>query len=103
MGPGSLAAVVADRAASTPRAAAVRVDRGDRLTFAGLEQRSNRLARAIVAAGVAPGDRVVLLCCDRHTPDLLAGYVAASKAGAVACVLPADAGRADLSRSLRLV
>src|SRR4051812_43659409 len=103
MGSVPLADAVAALAAASPRSTAVRVDRGDRLTFGGLEQRTNRLARAVVAAGGVPGGRVRGRGGEHHPPDLLAAYVAAHKAGATVCVLPLDAGRAELARLLRTV
>jgi long-chain acyl-CoA synthetase len=65
-------------ARSTPDAVAVRD--GDRsLTFAAVDERSNRFAGALTAAGLAPGDRVALLSWNRlEFVELAAG---AAKAG----------------------
>jgi non-ribosomal peptide synthetase component F len=62
--------------------------RAERLTYGGLDRRSNRLARGLVSLGVLPGDVVVVLCCDRHRGDRVVGYVGAQKIGAAPIVLP---------------
>ena len=85
-----IAELVRIHAQDRPGAVAVKVVRGDRLTYGALDRRSNRLARALVALGVAPGDRVDVVCCDVHAPDLLVGHLAATKAGATTAVLPLD-------------
>ena len=51
------------------------------LTYAELDDRSNRLAQALLAAGVKPGDRVAHL--DRTAPEIVELLFAASKIGAV--------------------
>jgi acyl-CoA synthetase (AMP-forming)/AMP-acid ligase II len=70
-----------------PGAVAMKVVGGDRLTYGGLERRSNRLARGLAALGIARGDGVAIACCDLHTPDLLVGYLAAAKLAAEVEVL----------------
>jgi non-ribosomal peptide synthetase component F len=62
--------------------------RAERLTYGGLDRRSNRLARGLVSLGVLPGDVVVVLCCDRHRGDRVVGYLGAQKVGAAPIVLP---------------
>ncbi|HSM06623.1 MAG TPA: amino acid adenylation domain-containing protein [Longimicrobiales bacterium] len=74
-----LAAWLTERWASVPDALAVVAGR-DRLTYAELDARSNRLANHLVAAGVRPGG-LVGLCLER-TADLVVALVAAWKAGA---------------------
>lgn len=54
---------------------------GRRLTYAGLEDRANRLAHLLEEAGVGPGDRVALDL--RNAPEYLEGMVAAFKLRAV--------------------
>ena len=77
------------RAALTPDAVAVSAG-GELLDYAGLDRRSDDLARDLVAAGVCPGDRV-LVCVGRST-GLVAGLLAVLKAGAA--YLPVDPGEA---------
>ena len=86
----SIAELVSIHAQDRPGAVAVKVVHGEQLTYGGLDRRSNRLARALVDLGVAPGDRVTVVCCDTHAPDLLVGHLAAAKAGATTTVLPLD-------------
>jgi acyl-CoA synthetase (AMP-forming)/AMP-acid ligase II len=85
-----IAELVSIHAQDRPGAVAVKVVRGDQLTYGGLDRRSNRLARALVDLGVAPGDTVAVVCCDAHAPDLLVAHLAAVKTGAVTTVLPLD-------------
>jgi acyl-CoA synthetase (AMP-forming)/AMP-acid ligase II len=86
-----LSEIVAHQAGRQPAATAVHAEGGgDRLTFAGLDRRSNRLGRALVYLGVRPGDRVVILCCDHHLPDRLVALVGAQKAAAVGVALIPD-------------
>ncbi|MET7399550.1 AMP-binding protein, partial [Dactylosporangium sp. NPDC005572] len=56
----SLASLVRHHARRAPDAVAV-VHGADRLTYGELDEQSDRLAGALLAAGVGPGDRVVLL------------------------------------------
>src|SRR5581483_10853478 len=71
--------------------AAVRGDRvalrhGDRaLTYAELDERTNRLANALLAAGVRAGSRVAYL--DRTAPEAIELLLAAAKIRAVAVPL----------------
>jgi long-chain acyl-CoA synthetase len=51
------------------------------LTYRGLDERSNRLAQALVAAGVGAGSRVAYL--DRTAPEVIELMFAVSKIGAV--------------------
>jgi acyl-CoA synthetase (AMP-forming)/AMP-acid ligase II len=68
------------------RGDAVAIQHGSRsLTFAELDERSNRLARAMLAAGVGPGARVAHL--DRTGPEVVELLFAAAKIAAVAVPL----------------
>ena len=57
---GSLADLIRSHARRRPDAPALTAG-AERLTFADLDRRSNQVAAALVAAGVAPGDRVAYL------------------------------------------
>jgi amino acid adenylation domain-containing protein/non-ribosomal peptide synthase protein (TIGR01720 family) len=74
----TITALFEAQVARTPDAIAVRHGQGD-LTYADLNGRANRLARALVAAGVGP-ERTVALSLPR-TPDLIVGALAVLKAG----------------------
>ncbi|MFI1186051.1 non-ribosomal peptide synthetase [Streptomyces californicus] len=73
---------VAARAARRPGATAVRMagGGGPRLTYAGLERRSNRIAHHLLTAGVRPGD-VVGVNLERSV-DMVATLLAILKCGA---------------------
>jgi long-chain acyl-CoA synthetase len=67
---------------ASERGDAVAIKHGSRsLTFAELDERSNRLARALLAAGVGPGARVAHL--DRTGPEVVELLFAAAKIAAV--------------------
>ncbi len=79
-----VADVIREHAAGRPDHVALRC--GDRaLTYAQLHDRSSRLARLLLAAGVGPGDRVAHL--DRTAPEVIELMFATSKIGAVAVPL----------------
>lgn len=70
------------RAALSPRLeAVVEVERGRRFTYAELEARSNRVARALREHGVGPGDRVAVLLMTGT--EYVETYFAIAKLGAV--------------------
>jgi acyl-CoA synthetase (AMP-forming)/AMP-acid ligase II len=54
---------------------------GGVLSYAELDERSNRLAQGLLALGVAPGDRVAFL--DRNGPEHIVTAIASAKVGAV--------------------
>ncbi len=60
------------------------LDTGEVLTFIDWEERSNRLARGLVAAGVRKGDRVAVHLGPEDVLHWVVGYAAVHKAGAVA-------------------
>src|SRR5437899_12801537 len=70
--------LVAARADETPDATAV-VTRGHRLTYRELDQRANRLAFDLRAAGIGQGDLVAL--CLNRSAELVLGALAVMKAG----------------------
>ncbi len=71
-------------AATYPGAVAYRdLDGGTRITFAEWDKVSNRLARALVDAGIAPGDRVSIHLPSDEALRWIVAYAAVHKAGAV--------------------
>jgi fatty-acyl-CoA synthase len=60
---------------------------GASITFRAWDATANRLARGLVAAGVAPGDRVALDLPGTRSLDWVVAYAAIHKAGAVAVPL----------------
>jgi acyl-CoA synthetase (AMP-forming)/AMP-acid ligase II len=82
-------------------AAAEAVVAGDeRLTFADLDRVSERLARALVARGIAKGDRVGIAM--RNCPTWIVGYMAIAKAGAVATLLNGWWEAQEMEHAIRL-
>ncbi len=74
--------LLAKRAAITPRREAfVEFERRRRFTFAGLNERCNRIAGALLERGVRPGDRVATLL--RNGIEFVETYFAVAKIGAV--------------------
>ncbi|MEU6776075.1 non-ribosomal peptide synthase/polyketide synthase [Streptomyces sp. NPDC046759] len=84
---GTLPEAFERQAARTPEAVAV-VHGADHLTYRGLDERANRLARRLIAAGAGP-ERFVALCLPR-TADLVVALLAVLKSGAA--YLPVDPG-----------
>lgn len=82
--PGLLSDELRAVAAAYPTRVALRVVDGDALTFAEWDRASNAAARALVASGVGPGDRVVLLLTNEAAVDYQVAYFGVLKAGAVA-------------------
>ena len=79
-----VADVVREHASNRPDVVAIRC--GSRsLTYAELDDRSSRLAQALLSAGVRAGDRVAHL--DRTAPEVVELLFATSKIGAVAVPL----------------
>jgi len=70
------------RRVASRRGERVAIRHGDReVTYAELDERSNRLAQALLAAGVGEGSRVAYL--DRTAPEVIELLFAVSKIGAV--------------------
>src|SRR5690606_41277932 len=70
---GPLPALFARQAARTPGDVAL-VCGGDRLTYAELNERANRLAHELIARGVGPEDRVALVL--PRTPAIVVAILA---------------------------
>ncbi|MFI0723472.1 class I adenylate-forming enzyme family protein [Streptomyces sp. NPDC021224] len=79
------------RAAAQPERTAISTDTGAALTFGEWRDRSVAVARALVARGVRPGDRVGLVFGLRDWPDYAVHYCAVTRAGGVA--VPISDGR----------
>ncbi len=77
--------LLTEAAARRPDRPAIAAD-GSQLTYAELDQLSNKVARALLRLGVAPGDRVGVLAA--KSADSVAGIYGALKAGA--CYVPLD-------------
>ncbi len=76
-----VADVIRRHAARRPEALALRHAAERELTYGELDERSNRLAQALLARGVGAGTRVAYL--DRSSPEVVELLFAASKIGAV--------------------
>ncbi|MEO7634375.1 MAG: class I adenylate-forming enzyme family protein [Sphingomicrobium sp.] len=72
----------------------------ERLTFADLDRISERLARALVARGIAKGERVAIAM--RNCASWLIVYMAALKAGAVVTLLNGWWEKNELAHALEL-
>ena len=85
------------RRAAAERGGAVALRHGARaITYRELDERSNRLAQALLASGVRPGARVAHL--DRTGPEVVELLFAASKIGAVLVPLNWRLAVAELAR-----
>ncbi len=71
---------VADRAAETPQAVAVKFD-AQSLTYGELDRQANRLAHALIARGVSPEVRVAIAM--PRSAESLVAFLAVMKAGGV--------------------
>src|SRR5437763_11464256 len=80
----TLGDLVDEMATATPNAEAV-VFRDERLDYTGLKARVDVFARALLAVGVRPGDRVALLITNR-TEWIIAAF-AAAKIGAIVAAI----------------
>ena len=80
----TLGALLDEMAATRPHAEAV-VFRDQRLTYAGLRVRADALARALLASGVARGDRVAVLMPNR--PEWIIAALAATSIGAIVAAI----------------
>ena len=81
-------------AAKAPETLASFASERSAITLAELAASSTKLAGGLLAAGVAPGDRVGVLC--PNEPRFLQALFAVSRTGAAACPLPLPATLNDL-------
>ncbi|WP_118857863.1 class I adenylate-forming enzyme family protein [Sphingomonas mesophila] len=72
----------------------------ERLTFADLDRVSDQLAHALIARGIAKGERVGIAM--RNCPAWIVSYMAALKAGAVATLINGWWERTELAHALEL-
>jgi long-chain acyl-CoA synthetase len=72
----------------------------ERMTFAELHGHATRLAKALVGAGIAKGDRVAIAM--RNCPAWIASYMAIAKAGGVAVLVNGWWTPDELAHGLRL-
>ncbi len=82
---GSVPGAIAQQVLRTPDLAALSF-RGQEMSYAALQARSDAMARSLLARGVKPGD-IVGLCLER-TPELVVSLLAIQKAGGA--YLPLD-------------
>ncbi len=74
--------LLAERARLTPGSVAIVIaETGERITYADLNRRAEHAAAAVVAAGVAPGERYGILF--HNSIEFLALFFAAAKCGAI--------------------
>jgi acyl-CoA synthetase (AMP-forming)/AMP-acid ligase II len=73
-------------------------DRWGTITWRDLDERANRLARALVGIGLGPGDAVATLL--RNGREIVEVLLATQKAGLVACPLNTWAGRAEVRAAI---
>ncbi|MGE0487467.1 MAG: class I adenylate-forming enzyme family protein [Gammaproteobacteria bacterium] len=88
------------RVPAHPQARAI-VDGGRVLTYAELEERSNRLANALAARGLERGDRVAILA--RNCAEYFEVELAAAKLGVIVAALNWRLGDRELTHCVRLV
>jgi long-chain acyl-CoA synthetase len=96
----NLADVLLAPAARTPDAVALVDDRGE-TTYAELESRAGRVAGALRARGVEPGDRVAI--AGDNSVAFVVSYLGALRIGAVAVPLNPHAPEPELTRELSAV
>ena len=99
-GKATIGALFHRRVPAHPERRAV-VDGGRSLNYAELEERSNRLAQALAARGLARGDRVALLA--RNCLEYIEIELAAAKTGIIIAALNWRLGERELQHCVRLV
>src|SRR4051812_13593661 len=84
MGIDTVADIVRTHGRQRPDAAAI-IFGGHRLTYGELDERSNRVASALMAEGVEAQERVAFL--DKNTPEMFEVAFATAKMNAVVCAV----------------
>ncbi|MEM7423992.1 MAG: AMP-binding protein, partial [Pseudomonadota bacterium] len=100
VGPTSVGSLFAQRARIVPDRIAV-LDGPRTLTFAGLNDRANRLANVLAGLGVGTGDRVALLA--RNCAEYVEVELACAKIGAITACQNWRLADPELTHCLRLV
>jgi len=95
----TLVHLVREQAARFGERRFMRFDTGLELSFAGLDRRSDAVAAGLAGAGVAPGDRVLMLVKNRA--EFMAAMVGIMKAGAIFVPINTDLKGAFLQHQLR--
>lgn len=85
---------IAAAAAAAPDSPLTFPGSGEHLTLRELDAAATAIGRGLLAAGVAPGDRVGIL--SRNNADFLLGVLGIAAAGAAACPLPLPTSARDL-------
>ncbi|SEG80949.1 Acyl-CoA synthetase (AMP-forming)/AMP-acid ligase II [Actinacidiphila yanglinensis] len=88
------------RAASEPDRCALEVEGGGSLTFARWRDGARRVAGALLARGVRPGDRVALAFGEDRWDGFAVAYVGVLAAGGVAVPLPGGMSAGTTARAL---
>lgn len=73
----------------------------ERITYSGLNQRVNRLAGGLMSLGVKKGDRVAMMM--PRVPELVIGFLAAAKAGALAAPVNFELNAGRISEILKAI
>ena len=73
----------------------------DRISYGALDAAANRFAHGLIRAGIAPGDRVAILCGNR--PEYAVAYFGIARAGAVSAHLSPRYLPGEIRHTLALV
>ena len=96
----NLADLLTDTASSTPtKTALIQASDGTKVSFEALEREADRVAGALAASGIAPGDRVALGM--HNCPHFLYAYFGILRAGAVVVPLNIMLTAAEVTAVLR--
>lgn len=99
----SLIALLAARAAASPRRVALSVDGGEELDYDTWQRRSSAQANGLLRAGVARGAAVVIVADSRAWTEYAVSYMAVQMAAAVAVPLSRSLSAVEIERVVRTV